>query len=86
MPVCKGARLAIRMVRPSVSSVRFFKGQGRSIVKQQPTRKPFVTPQLKEEASLEGVTLVSGGNPTRGNSTNTQGNLASRSPQGGRTA
>lgn len=25
------------------------------------TRKPFVVPQLKEQASLVGVTLVSGG-------------------------
>jgi hypothetical protein len=26
------------------------------------TRKPFVTPQLKEEASLVGITLISGCN------------------------
>ena len=26
----------------------------------QHTRKPFVTPQLKEEASLAGITLISG--------------------------
>jgi hypothetical protein len=25
------------------------------------TRKPFVVPQIKEEASLVGVTLISGG-------------------------
>jgi hypothetical protein len=30
------------------------------------TRKPFVAPQLKEEASLVGVTLISGGGCTRG--------------------
>jgi hypothetical protein len=29
------------------------------------TRKPFVAPQIKEEASLVGVTLVSGGNTPR---------------------
>jgi hypothetical protein len=29
------------------------------------TRKPFVAPRLKEEASLAGVTLISGGSPTR---------------------
>jgi hypothetical protein len=29
------------------------------------TRKPFVAPRVKEEASLAGVTLLSGGNPTR---------------------
>jgi hypothetical protein len=29
------------------------------------TRKPFVAPRLREEASLAGVTLISGGNPTR---------------------
>lgn len=29
-------------------------------------RKPFIAPQLKEEASLVGVTLISGGNCTRG--------------------
>jgi hypothetical protein len=29
------------------------------------TRKPFVAPQLREEASLAGVTLISGGVPTR---------------------
>ena len=52
---------------------------------KQPTRKPFVAPELKEEASLEGVTLVSGGNPTRGNA-NDQRNLATRDPQGGRSA
>ena len=28
-------------------------------------RKPFVAPQIKEEASLVGVTLISGGSPTR---------------------
>jgi hypothetical protein len=28
------------------------------------TRKPFVVPQLKEQASLAGVTLVSGGGIT----------------------
>jgi len=51
----------------------------------QPTRKPFVAPQLKEEASLEGVTLVSLGAPTRNNAGNTE-NLASRNSQGGRAA
>jgi hypothetical protein len=34
---------------------------GRPRVNQKTTRKPFVTPQLKEEASLADVTLVSGG-------------------------
>ena len=29
------------------------------------TRKPFVAPRLREEASLAGVTLISGGVPTR---------------------
>jgi len=28
------------------------------------TRKPFVAPRLREEASLAGVTLISGGVPT----------------------
>jgi hypothetical protein len=28
------------------------------------TRKPFVAPRLREEASLAGVTLISGGQPT----------------------
>ncbi len=55
-------------------------------MEQKPTRKPFVAPKLTEEASLEGVTLVSLGQPTRGNSTNSQGNLASRTQQGGRSA
>jgi hypothetical protein len=31
------------------------------------TRKPFVAPQVKEQASLARVTLISGGGPTRGN-------------------
>ena len=30
------------------------------------TRKPFVAPQLKEEASLVGVTLISGTGCNRG--------------------
>jgi hypothetical protein len=30
-------------------------------VNSKPTRKPFVAPVLKEEATLTGVTLVSGG-------------------------
>jgi hypothetical protein len=54
-------------------------------VNQKLTRKPFVAPKLREEASLEGVTLVSAGNPTRGNTTDSQ-NLASRKQQGGRSA
>jgi hypothetical protein len=29
----------------------------------QHTRKPFVAPQLKEEASLAGITLISGCGP-----------------------
>ena len=29
--------------------------------KSKPSRKPFVAPALKEEASLEDVTLISGG-------------------------
>ena len=49
-------------------------------------RKPFVAPQIKEEASLVGVTLVSPGNSVRGNSTNSQGNLATRTQQGGRSS
>lgn len=32
----------------------------------QHTRKPFVAPQLKEEASLAGITLISGCGGTRG--------------------
>jgi hypothetical protein len=28
------------------------------------TRKPFVEPKLKEEASLQDVTLITGGQPT----------------------
>lgn len=52
---------------------------------KQSTRKPFVAPKLKEEASLEGVTLVSQGNPVRNNGTD-QRNLATRTPQGGRAA
>jgi hypothetical protein len=32
-------------------------------VNQKTTRKPFVAPQLKEEASLADVTLISGGGP-----------------------
>ncbi len=32
----------------------------------QHARKPFVAPQLKEEASLAGITLISGCGPTRG--------------------
>ena len=51
----------------------------------QPTRKPFVAPKLTEEASLEGITLVSGGQPTRSNAGNNE-TLASRKPQGGRAA
>ncbi len=34
---------------------------GRLQVNQKNTRKPFVAPQLKEEASLADVTLISGG-------------------------
>jgi hypothetical protein len=30
-------------------------------------RKPFVAPRLREEASLAGVTLISGGVPTSRN-------------------
>jgi hypothetical protein len=30
-------------------------------------RKPFVAPQVKEQASLARVTLISGGGPTRNN-------------------
>ena len=47
---------------------------------KKPTRKPFVVPQIKEEASLVGVTLVSGNNPTR------DGSVVSRTPQGDRVA
>jgi hypothetical protein len=57
----------------------------RGTIVKQPTRKPFVVPQLKEEASLEGVTLVSLGAPTRSNAGNNE-NLASRNSQGGRAA
>ena len=57
----------------------------RGTIVKQPTRKPFVVPQLKEEASLEGVTLVSLGAPTRSNAGNNE-NLASRSSEGGRAA
>lgn len=39
-------------------------GTGRP--KVETTRKPFVAPQLKEEASLVGVTLISGRGCTRG--------------------
>jgi hypothetical protein len=35
-------------------------------MKQTTTRKPFVAPQLKEEASLASVTLISGGGHIRG--------------------
>jgi hypothetical protein len=59
--------------------------KGRPTVKQQPARKPFVAPKLTEEASLEGVTLVSAGQPTRSNA-GAKDNLASRTPQGGRAA
>lgn len=52
---------------------------------KKPTRKPFVAPKLIAEASLEGVTLVSAGNPTRSNASSKE-NLASRTPQGGRAA
>ena len=52
---------------------------------KRPTRKPFVAPKLKEEASLEGVTLISQQNPTRSNASS-KDNLASRAPQGGRVA
>ena len=52
---------------------------------KQSTRKPFVAPKLTEEASLEGVTLVSKGTPVRSNA-NDQRNLATRIPQGGRSA
>lgn len=54
-------------------------------MEQKPKRKPFVAPKLTEEASLQGVTLTSSGQPVRGNSTN-EGNLASRTQQGGRAA
>lgn len=53
-------------------------------MKQQPARKPFVAPKLNEEASLEGVTLVSGIQVRRNASS--QDNLASRTPRGGRAA
>lgn len=47
-------------------------------MKQNTLRKPFVAPKLKEEASLEGVTLVSGGSgqPTRIDSTKQADRLA----------
>lgn len=35
-------------------------------MKQTTTRKPFVAPQLKAEASLASVTLISGGGHIRG--------------------
>jgi hypothetical protein len=37
---------------------------GRLQVNQKNTRKPFVAPQLKQEASLADVTLITGGPPT----------------------
>jgi hypothetical protein len=40
------------------------------------TRKPFVVPQIKEEASLVGVTLVSG--PGNAQNAGTRDNLASK--------
>ena len=36
-------------------------GPGRLLVNQTNTRKPFVAPRLKEEASLTDVTLITGG-------------------------
>jgi hypothetical protein len=33
-------------------------------VNQKTTRKPFVAPKLREEASLADVTLITGGPPT----------------------
>jgi hypothetical protein len=36
----------------------------RSRVNQKPTRKPFVAPQLREEASLADVTLITGAPPS----------------------
>jgi len=41
-------------------------GTGRPKVNKQIARKPFVVPQLKEEASLASVTLTSGGGHVRG--------------------
>ena len=52
---------------------------------KQSTRKPFVAPKLTEEASLEGVTLVSQRNPVRSDATDKR-NLATRTPQGGQSA
>jgi hypothetical protein len=36
----------------------------RSRVNQKTTRKPFVAPQLREEASLADVTLITGAPPS----------------------
>lgn len=43
-------------------------------MKQTTTRKPFVAPQLKEEASLASVTLISGGGHIRGGCKKGKGN------------
>jgi hypothetical protein len=51
-----------RAVGSKVSDNRS-QGTGRPEVKK--IRKPFIAPQIKEEASLVGVTLISGGSPTR---------------------
>ncbi len=52
-------------------------GTGRPQVKT--IRKPFVAPQIKEEASLVGVTLISGKGCNRG------GNQVRRGKRGGQS-
>lgn len=58
---------------------------------QQSARRPFVVPRLQAQASLAGVTLISGGNggPTGGQAARRGGsnsNLASRQGSNNRNA
>jgi hypothetical protein len=60
-------------------------------MEKQATRKPFVVPRLKEQATLAGVTLISGGTggPTGGLSSRRTGkgsNLAARQGSNNRNA
>ena len=43
----------------------YYRSPGTGRPKVETSRKPFVAPQIKEEASLVGVTLISGGGCTR---------------------
>jgi hypothetical protein len=57
-------------------------------MEKKSTRKPFVVPRLQEQATLVGVTLISGGSPSQILMRRRAGgsDLAARQVSGNRTA